>query len=126
MEREREDDHVEQEPERRIVGVSEQELERDAAEAVKWFRQAAAQEDAEAQYNLAWCLESGTGVTADVKKALFWYEESARKGVPEAMYNAGCILLGKPGDEDRTLGKKWLVKSANAGYDPACAKLSEL
>ena len=45
----------------------------DYAEAVKWYRLAAAQGDAVAQYNLGVMYDNGKGVPQDHAKAMKWY-----------------------------------------------------
>src|SRR4029453_7044015 len=45
---------------------------KDEAEAVKWFRKAAEQNLADAQYNLGVCYDSGEGVTKDEVEAYKW------------------------------------------------------
>jgi len=49
-------------------------------EAVKWFRAAAEQGHTDAAYILAGCLETGTGIPKDKKKAMEWYRRAAKKG----------------------------------------------
>ena len=46
-------------------------------EAVKWYRKAAEQGMAEAQYNLGVCYEYGEGVTKDADEAVTWYKKAA-------------------------------------------------
>ena len=101
-------------------------IDQDIDKAFRYLSVAAESGDSTSQFLLAFLYGSSRGTEKDNEKALELFLKAAEQGVPEAMYNAGCILLGKPGDEDRALGKKWLVRSANAGYDPAYSKLSEL
>ena len=42
---------------------------KDQAEALKWFRKAAEQNYAKAQYNLAHCFDTGEGVAKDPVEA---------------------------------------------------------
>ena len=53
---------------------------KDQAEAVKWYRKAAEQNDAEAQYNLAVCYERVDGVAEDWVEAYKWLLLAARQG----------------------------------------------
>jgi TPR repeat protein len=57
---------------------------KDEVEAVKWFRKAAGQEYAGAQYNLGVCCQLGTGVTKDEQEAVKWYRKAAEQGDAEA------------------------------------------
>ena len=47
-------------------------MEKDAAEAVKWYRRAAEQDHAEAQYNLAVCCYDGNGVEKNPAEEMKW------------------------------------------------------
>ena len=55
-------------------------VEKDPAEAVKWYRKAADQGIAKAQYNLGACYESGTGVERDPAEAARWFRMAADQG----------------------------------------------
>ena len=46
---------------------------KDYAEAIKWFRKAAEQNNAAAQENLGQCYEVGEGVPKDYAEAVKWY-----------------------------------------------------
>jgi serine/threonine protein kinase len=50
---------------------------KDAAEAVTWFRKAAEARNAEAMRLLGDCYRSGSGVSRDSKKAIEWFEKAA-------------------------------------------------
>jgi hypothetical protein len=58
---------------------------KDAAEAVKWFRKAAEQGDAKAQYNLGLCCGSGEGTAKDPVEAYMWLSVAATGGQGEAL-----------------------------------------
>lgn len=49
-------------------------------EAVKWYRKAAEQGYANAQYNLGWCYDLGRGVARDYVEAAKWYRKAAAQG----------------------------------------------
>ncbi|MBQ0113780.1 MAG: sel1 repeat family protein [Bacteroidales bacterium] len=53
--------------------------------AVSWFKKAAEQGHADAQYNLAFCYANGNGVSQDYKQAASWYEKAAEQGLGEAI-----------------------------------------
>ena len=49
-------------------------------EAVKWYRKAADQGHARAQYFLGSCYDYGTGVGEDDAEAVKWYRKAAEQG----------------------------------------------
>ena len=48
--------------------------------------------DSQAQCNLGWCYETGTGVEKDEKKAVRWYTKSAEQGVAGARTLLALLL----------------------------------
>ena len=64
--------------------------------AVKWYRLAAEQGDADAQTNLGYMYEKGQGVPKNYKTAAKWYKLSADQGETTGMSNLGELYyLGK-------------------------------
>ena len=59
----------------------------DYSEAVKWYRKAAEQGDAEAQNNLGQMYRNGYGVSKDYSEAIKWYRKAARQGNETAKKN---------------------------------------
>ena len=53
---------------------------KDEVEAVKWYRKAAEQNYAEAQYNLGCCYANGQGVAKDEVEAVKWFRKAAEGG----------------------------------------------
>ena len=53
----------------------------DDAEAVKWYRKAAEQGNADAQNWLGWMYQNGKGVPPDDAEAVEWYRKAAEQGV---------------------------------------------
>jgi uncharacterized protein len=64
---------------------------KDAVKAVKWFRLAAEQGDANAQYNLGTKYDQGDGVAQNYVKAIKWWLLSAKQGNTTAQYNLGAM-----------------------------------
>lgn len=54
--------------------------------AVEWYRKAAEQGDADAEYAMGLCYEEGTGVEQDFAQAAMWYEKAAQQGHADAQY----------------------------------------
>ena len=52
---------------------------KDEVEAVKWYRKAAEQNDADAQNNLGVCYANGQGVAKDEVEAVKWYRKAAEQ-----------------------------------------------
>ena len=59
----------------------------DYEEAVKWYRKAAEQGYASAQYNLGVCYYNGKGVEQDYEEVVKWYRKAAEQGHPRAQYH---------------------------------------
>jgi hypothetical protein len=62
---------------------------KDRAEAVRWWRKAADQGNAEAQNSLGVAYASGEGVPQDFSEAVLWYRRAADQGDPAAQLNLG-------------------------------------
>ena len=52
----------------------------DDTQAVYWFRKAAEQGHAKAQYNLGVMYESGRGIAKDDTQAVYWFRKAAEQG----------------------------------------------
>jgi len=52
---------------------------RDLADAARWYRLAAEQDDVTAQLNLGACYELGRGVAQDYEQAVAWYRRAATR-----------------------------------------------
>jgi TPR repeat protein len=74
-------------------------VERDPAEAARWWREGAERGDGEAAFKLAEAFEHGAGVPPDLVEALAWYGIAQRRGYPPA--EARVVALGHdlPGAE---------------------------
>ena len=59
-------------------------VQKDDAQAVKWFRKAAEQGNAKAQYCLGVMYDSGIGVQKDEAQTVKWYSKAAQQGNTEA------------------------------------------
>ena len=60
---------------------------KDGKEAVVWFRRAADQGHAQAQFNLGLMYDEGEGVAKDGQEAVVWYRRAADQGLAQAQYN---------------------------------------
>ena len=59
-------------------------VEKDMLEAIEWYRKAADQGDADAQYNIGLCYANGDGLEEDMTMAMEWYRKAAKRGNAEA------------------------------------------
>ena len=88
----------------------------DYAEAVKWWRKAADQGDAEAQLSLGICYKNGQGVTQDYAEAVKWYRKAADQGHAWAQNNLGvCYYNGQGVTKDLDKAKELWRKAAAKG-----------
>jgi TPR repeat protein len=55
-----------------------------SSNAAKWYRKAAEQGDADAQFNLGDMSNTGEGVTKDRSEARKWYRKAANQGQADA------------------------------------------
>ncbi|MFP5394456.1 MAG: tetratricopeptide repeat protein, partial [Gammaproteobacteria bacterium] len=76
---------------------SGQGVERDVQQAIHWFRKAAEQGYAPAQFNLGLRFDKGDGVAQDSAAAIAWYERAATQGHASAQYNLALIHDGSHG-----------------------------
>ena len=53
--------------------------------AVYWYRKAAEQGDAEAQYNLGLAYWLGDGISEDKPQAVYWWSKAAEQGNADAI-----------------------------------------
>ncbi len=101
-------------------------IDQDLDRALRYLTVAAEAGDATSQFIVGFMYLSGRGVEPDADKALRWFLPAAEQGVPEAMYNAARILFAKDPEKNGEEARRWLVRSANAGYDAAYDMLSDL
>ena len=85
-------------------------------QAVDFFRKAAEQGHATAQYNLGVCYYNGQGVIQDYKEAVKWYRKAAEQGYANAQNNlGGCYYNGWGVAQDYNEAVKWYKKAAEQG-----------
>lgn len=74
-------------------------VEKDAAEAVRWYRRAAEQNHAEGQFNLGWMHANGEGVEQDATEAVRWYRKAAEQDHAQGQLNLGWMYANGQGVE---------------------------
>jgi hypothetical protein len=110
-----------------LMGLWNHWIEKDPAEAVKWYRKAAEQGDANAQFNLGLCFEDGQGVAMDPVEAVKWCRRAAEQGHADAQFNLGwCFMDGLGVANDLGEAAKWFQKAADQGRVYAKQRLDEM
>ena len=90
------------------------------AEAIKWFRLAAAQGSLRAQIELGAKYYSGLGVTQDAAEAVKWFRLAAEQGAPGAQYMLGIMYNNGEGvPENYLTAYVWSSVSAAQGNQNA-------
>src|SRR3989440_469855 len=93
---------------------------KDEAEAVKWFRKAAEQNVADAQFSLGVCYANGQGVPEDDAEAVKWFRKAAEQNLADAQYNLGvCYDSGEGVVKDEVEAYKCWLLAAGQGNDDA-------
>ncbi len=89
---------------------------RDYAEATKWFLMAAQQGQSLAQFNLGMMYATGEGVAQDHAEAAKWYRASANQGLGVAQLNLGvAYATGQGVLQNDSEAVKWLKLAATQG-----------
>lgn len=92
--------------------------------ALSFYKQAAKQNYAAAQYNLGVMYFHGHGVSSDNVESFKWYLKAAKQDHFSAQYNVGLRYdNGKIVPEDDAEAVKWYLMAAEQGYDMAQNKL---
>jgi TPR repeat protein len=92
----------------------------DDAQAVEWYRKAADQGNADAQFFLASCYDAGAGVPRDYAQGAKWWRKAAEQGNAAAQKNLGWKYLRGVGvPQDYVLAHIWLNLAASRGVEEA-------
>ena len=98
------------------TGGASEGLPQDDAESVRWYRLAAEQGNACAQYNLGVRYATGRGATVAVQ----WYRLAAEQGHTNAQFNLGLMYTNGEGvPQDYVSAHMWLNLAAAAGNEDA-------
>ncbi|MCX7155340.1 MAG: tetratricopeptide repeat protein [Rhodocyclales bacterium] len=92
----------------------------DVSRAIRLYKVAAAQGDADAQNNLGEIYEMGRGVPRNLNEAMRWYELAAQKGLGSAQFNAGRLwAIGVGEKKDPARARAFLVQAEGNGVAQA-------
>lgn len=82
-------------------------------EAVKWYRKAAEQGHASAQYNLGWCYDNGYGVVRNESEAVKWFYMAAVQNHSEAQFDLGLSCeFGLGISKNKEEAARWYYQAA--------------
>ena len=95
-------------------------MEKDPAEAARWYSKAADGGDVQAQYNLAWDYARGEGVTQSWPHAVALYRKAADQGHADALYSlAQCVEHGLGVESDLDEAARLYAQAADKGVQRA-------
>jgi len=110
-----------------LLGLGEGGLAVDHAQALAFYRLAAAQGLDEAQYSLGFMYFHGDGVARDAAEAMRWYRIAAAQGLPDALFwVAYCHEKGLCVAADVAEAIRWYKRAQAAGDPCATVKLQQL
>jgi S1-C subfamily serine protease len=93
---------------------------KDCVEAAKWWRKAAEQDQATAQYCLGIGYAKGQGVAKDETEAVEWYRKAAEQNHAKAQDSLGrCYFYGHGAPKDYVEACKWVLLAAARGDENA-------
>ena len=93
---------------------------KDLAESVKWYRKAAEQNYAPAQFNLGVSYAFGESVAKDYVQAVKWYRKAAEQNYAPAQNTLGfCYAKGQGVAKDYAQAVSWYRKAAEQNYASA-------
>jgi len=99
----------------------------DLEQSAYWYKQAARQGHALAQYNLGHQYLTGSGVKRSETEAMKWWLKSAEQDHPLAQFNIGrAYYLGIGLDEDHALSKLWFRRAAKNNEPKSIEILEQL
>ena len=88
---------------------------------MQWYRKAAEQGDAKAQFNLGLMYANGRGVRQDDAQAEQWYRKAAKQGDAKAQYNLGVMYANGQGvRQNYKIAKEWFGKACDNGLQLGC------
>ena len=100
-------------------------VQKNQAEANRWYRKAAEAGSSDAMFNLANNLTNGLGVAKDIAEANRWYRKGAEAGNANAMFSLAVNLQAGNGiTKDAAEANRWYRKAAEGGSTAAMHNLA--
>jgi len=91
---------------------------KDASQAVTWYRKAAEQGYASAQFSLGFMYANGEGVPKNASQAVTWYRKAAEQGDAKAQFNLGVMYANGEGvPKDYVQAAKWFYLGKANGVE---------
>jgi S1-C subfamily serine protease len=97
-------------------------------EAVKWYRKAAEQDDANAQLNLGCCYADGRGISKDKVEAYKWFSLSVVLGNEKALDACGAIANIMTPDQiakAQQLSREWKLRGTKQDAFPTTQEAAD-
>jgi len=114
------------EAQRQLGSLYAEEL-KDYAEAIKWYRMAANQNDPFSQFQLGYLHAEGAGVPKDEAEAVKWYRKSAEQNFGFAQHNLGNMYSrGQGVVKDEIQAYKWWLLAGAQGLEPSRERYAAL
>jgi TPR repeat protein len=98
---------------------------KDAADAVEWYRKAAAQGYADALLSLGYAYAKGFGVERSMPDAAQWFRGASELGVVDAQYNLAFLYEHGEGVTKSAIDAHAWYSIAGAHGDPAAQRAAE-
>ena len=97
-----------------------------AIEAFKWYRRAAYQGMADAQYNLGYAYDEGKATPSDTRLSVYWYTQAAEQGHVQAQLKLGKFYYTDPDESSDSFGNDKVndIPAAEKWFGRAADKLS--
>ncbi len=100
---------------------------KDGQQDVAWFRKAAEQGDADAQYSLGFMYRKGEGVPKDAQHGAAWIKKAAEQRHAYAQYSLGFMYKeGEGVSKDAQQAVAWFRKAAEQGHADAQNQLGRM
>ncbi len=102
-------------------------VEKNEAEAIRWYRLAAERGHINAQYNLGVIFAKGRGVPQDYDEALRWYRMAAEQGDATAQHTVAMMYQkGIGAEKNDAEALRWYQQAADQGHVNSMFKLGEI
>ena len=94
---------------------------------MNWYRKAAQQGNAKAQYNLGVMYEQGQGVRQNYREAVNWFRRAAEQGLAPAQFSLGVMYdQGRGVRKNKAVAKEWFGKACDNGEQKGCDQYRRL